>query len=99
VVIRRLSGRQVCRSCAAIYHVENIPPRKAGTCDRCGGELYTRDDDKIEAITKRLEVYKAQTEPLIRYYEKLRLLKDIDAAQNVEASMQQIRRLLEAGQR
>jgi adenylate kinase len=96
VVIDRLSGRRVCRSCGAIYHVKNMPPRSEGVCDRCGGELYIRDDDKIEAITKRLEVYRKQTEPLIRYYEKLGLLRDIDAAQNVEASLLQIRRLLNA---
>jgi adenylate kinase len=97
VVIRRLSGRRVCRSCGAIYHVENIPPRTDGICDRCGGGLIIRDDDKIEAITKRLEVYKAQTEPLIRYYDGLGLLKNIDAAQDVEASLRQIRRLLNTG--
>jgi adenylate kinase len=96
VVIDRLSGRRVCRSCGAIYHVKNMPPRSEGVCDRCGGELYIRDDDKIEAITKRLEVYRKQTEPLIRYYEKLGLLRDIDAARNVEASLLQIRRLLNA---
>jgi len=98
VVIDRLSGRRVCRSCGAIYHVKNMPPRSEGVCDRCGGELYIRDDDKLEAIAKRLEVYRKQTEPLIRYYEKLGLLRDIDAAQNAEASLLQIRRVLNAHQ-
>ena len=99
VVIRRLSGRQVCRACGAIYHVANMPPKRDGICDRCEGELYTRDDDKTEAITKRLEVYKAQTEPLIQYYEKLRLLRNIEAGQDVETSLRQIRLVLTAGER
>jgi len=61
IVIRRLSGRRICRSCGAIYHVENMPPKTEGKCDRCGGELYIRDDDKIESIKNRLRVYKEQT--------------------------------------
>lgn len=94
LVIRRLSGRRVCRSCAAIYHVENMPPKVAGRCDRCGGELYTRDDDKIEAIQNRLRVYKQQTEPLIQYYRDQGLLRDIDSSQSPEDSVRQIRSLL-----
>lgn len=94
LVIRRLSGRRVCRSCAAIYHVENMPPKVAGRCDRCGGELYTRDDDKIEAIQNRLRVYKQQTEPLIQYYRDQGLLRDIDSSQSPEDSVRQIKSLL-----
>lgn len=93
-VIRRLSGRRICRKCGAIYHVENIPPQVEGVCDRCGGELYTRSDDQIDAIRKRLQVYKQQTEPLIRYYRKKGLLRDIDASADPEHTLQQIRAAL-----
>ena len=78
-VISRLSGRRVCRNCDKSYHIENMKPQKEGFCDDCGGELYTRDDDKPDAIKKRLEVYREQTAPLIAYYRERGLLKDIDA--------------------
>jgi adenylate kinase len=94
LVIRRLSGRRVCRSCGAIYHVENMPPRIEGRCDRCGGELYVRDDDKIESIQNRLQVYKRQTEPLIAYYEERGLLREIDSSNSPEDSLAQIRSIL-----
>ena len=78
-VISRLSGRRVCKNCGKSYHIENMKPQKEGVCDDCGAELYTRDDDKPEAIQKRLEVYREQTAPLIAYYRERGLLKDIDA--------------------
>jgi adenylate kinase len=94
MVIRRLSGRRVCRSCGAIYHIENMPPKVEGTCDRCGGELYIRDDDKIESIKNRLKVYKEQTEPLIAYYSDKGLLREIDSSKTPEDSLSQIKSLL-----
>lgn len=93
LVVRRLSGRRVCRACGAIYHVENMPPKVEGVCDRCGGELYTRSDDRAEAIQKRLEVYRQQTEPLIQYYRGKGLLADIDASVSPELTMEQIRKI------
>ena len=78
-VISRLSGRRVCKNCGKSYHIENMKPQKEGFCDDCGGELYTRDDDKPDAIKKRLEVYREQTAPLIAYYRERGRLKDIDA--------------------
>lgn len=78
-VVARLSGRRVCKTCSQNYHVDFMPPKTAGKCDKCGSDLFIREDDKIEAITKRLEVYRAQTAPLIDYYRKLSKLKDIDA--------------------
>ncbi len=77
-IIRRLSGRRVCKNCGAIYHITDFPPKKEGICDKCGGELYQRPDDKIESIKKRLEVYKEQTAPLIDYYRGKNLLYDIN---------------------
>lgn len=94
LVIRRLSGRRVCRSCGAIYHVDNMPPKVEGKCDRCGGELYIRDDDKIDSIKNRLRVYKEQTEPLIAYYRDKGLLQDIDSSKSPDNSLKQIKSLL-----
>lgn len=69
-LIKRLSGRWICRNCQAVYHIMNSPPKMAGKCDKCGGELYQRPDDNVETIKNRLEVYAAQTAPLIDYYGK-----------------------------
>src|SRR5512136_1659983 len=87
VVITRLTGREVCRSCGAIYHVRNMPTKVKGVCDRCGGPTYTRDDDKLESITNRLEVYKRQTEPLIAFYRQRGLLRDVDSSATPEATL------------
>ena len=81
-IIQRLSGRRTCKVCGAIFHIENIPPKVEGVCDKCEGELFQRDDDKPEAITKRLEVYRDQTAPLIDYYKSRNLLVDVDANAN-----------------
>ena len=78
-VIERLGGRRVCRKCGHNFHIIFNKPSKEDVCDHCGGEVYTRDDDKPEAIQKRLEVYRAQTAPLIDYYKQKGLLIDIDA--------------------
>jgi adenylate kinase len=84
VLAQRVTGRLSCRKCGAIFHKTNLPPKKTGICDKCGGELYTRDDDKPDAVKKRLAVYKEQTEPLIDYYEKKGILKHINANRNVD---------------
>jgi adenylate kinase len=94
VVISRLSGRRVCKDCGKIYHVTNMPPKTEGICDACGGELYTRDDDKIESIKNRLEVYKEQTEPLINFYKNLNILEDIDSSKTPKEAMEQIQSIL-----
>jgi len=93
-VIERLSGRLVCRNCGAIYHIKNMPPKVPGVCDVCGGPLYTRPDDTRESIANRLEVYRKQTEPLIAYYRKKKLLRDIDSSKSPGDTMGQIRRVL-----
>jgi adenylate kinase len=94
IVIGRLSGREVCKSCGAIYHVKNMPSKVKGVCDNCGGTLYTRPDDTLESITNRLDVYKKQTEPLIEFYGKKKLLKDIDSSKSPEDTLVQIRKVL-----
>jgi adenylate kinase len=94
VVVKRLSGREICKSCGAIYHVTNMPSKVKGVCDACGGPLYTRPDDSIESITNRLEVYKRQTEPLIELYGARSLLKNIDSSKSPEDTLTQIREAL-----
>ena len=83
-LITRLIGRRVCRSCGASYHVVNMPPAKEGVCDLCGGELYQRADDTEETVVNRIEVYEAQTMPLIDYYEKAGVLAHIDGATGLD---------------
>ena len=83
-VLKRLSGRRVCRDCGINYHVTFNKPAREAVCDACGGEVYTRDDDREEAVAKRLEVYREQTAPLIDYYRKKGLLIDVDARPSVD---------------
>ncbi|MDE6661783.1 MAG: adenylate kinase [Lachnospiraceae bacterium] len=77
-IIRRMSGRRACLSCGATYHIEHVPPKKEGICDRCGKELVLRDDDKEETVKNRLDVYHKQTQPLIDFYTKKGVLKTVD---------------------
>jgi adenylate kinase len=79
VCLERLTGRRVCRQCGANYHLQNIPPRREGICDRCGGELFRRQDDMPETIMKRLEVFRQQTAGLLDYYEHQGKLARVDA--------------------
>jgi adenylate kinase len=83
-VLERLGGRRVCRKCGYNFHAVFNKPKKEGICDYCGGEVYIRDDDKSESVQKRLEVYRAQTAPLIDYYRKKGILLDIDAKPMVD---------------
>ncbi|MBI3009142.1 MAG: adenylate kinase [Candidatus Omnitrophica bacterium] len=84
VIIRRLSGRRICRSCGTNYHVKNIPPKVQGICDACSGTLYQREDDKEGTIKNRLEVYERQTSPLIDYYEEKGKLRTISGDLELE---------------
>ena len=77
-IVRRMGGRRACLSCGATYHIEHIPPKKEGICDKCGAELVLRDDDKPETVLNRLKVYHEQTQPLIDFYEKKGILKNVD---------------------
>jgi len=83
-LLRRLSGRWLCRNCQASYHATNSPPRVWGKCDRCGGELYQRPDDSVETVKRRLEVYLAETAPLINYYTRAGKLIEIDGEGDME---------------
>jgi len=83
-LIKRLSGRWVCRNCQTPYHIISSSPKVWGKCDKCGGELYQRPDDTVEAIKKRLEVYFAETAPLIDYYTRAGKLLEIDGERGVD---------------
>lgn len=83
--LRRITGRRVCRTCGAVYHVEFNPPKQAGVCDIDGGELYQRDDDKPETVRNRLYVYYKQTSPLVGYYFAKQLLVKVDGNQPIQA--------------
>lgn len=79
-VIRRLSGRRVCRGCGAIYHVDTMPVQQEGVCDKCEGEVYQRDDDQAEAIRHRLQVYSQATAPLTEYFRAKGILRPVDGS-------------------
>ena len=83
-IIRRMSGRRACLTCGATYHIEHIPPKKEGICDKCGSELVLRDDDKPETVKNRLAVYHEQTQPLIDFYEKKDVLRTVDGTLPME---------------
>ena len=83
-VVKRLSGRRTCKKCGHVWHLEYDPPAVKGVCDKCGGELYQRDDDYPETVRHRLDVYREQTEPLIDFYRDAGQLVAIDALGHVE---------------
>ncbi len=85
VVVRRLAGRRVCSGCGANYHVAYDRPRVAGRCDRCGGQLVQREDDREETVRRRLEVHNRQTEPLVSYYREQGLLREVPGTGSPEA--------------
>lgn len=93
LLIRRITGRRVCRSCGATFHISRLTPD--AVCDKCGGELYQRADDKLETIENRLNVYTAQTKPLIEYYAAKGLLKSIDGELDIDVVTEQICAILE----
>jgi adenylate kinase len=90
IVIGRLLGREVCRSCGAIYNINDRPPKVKGVCNECEGALYTRGDDSRESIENRLKVYKHETEPLVQYYSAKNLLFNIDSSISPDYSLAQI---------
>jgi adenylate kinase len=93
-VVERLSGRRVCRKCGYNFHALFDPPGDGNVCVHCGGEVYIRDDDREEAIRKRLLVYREQTAPLIGYYREKGLLVDVDAKPGVEEVVENLKRAL-----
>jgi len=94
VLIERLSGRWICSTCGASYHTVFNPPKVAGVCDKDGGKLYQRDDDKPEVVAQRLDVNIAQSQPLIDYYSKQNLLRNINGEQEIQVVFAEIKSLL-----
>ncbi len=93
-LIGRLTGRRTCRNCGAGYHVIFDPPKVEGKCDKCGGELYQRDDDNEATVANRLKVYESQTKPLIDYYQAKGLLRPIDGVGSIEDIFARIKAVL-----
>ncbi len=91
LVVERISGRRTCRSCKEVYHVKFNAPKEAGICDKCGGELYQRDDDNEATVRKRLTEYHSKTAPLIDYYQSQGLLKTVDGTRSVQEVSQAVR--------
>ncbi len=90
LLVKRVVGRRICKECGATYHVDFNPPREEGKCDVCGGELYQRNDDKEETVSKRIEVYTNETAPLINYYNDKKILVDIDGQQDINKVFEDI---------
>lgn len=94
VVVQRLSGRRLCRKCGANYHIVNIPPQKAGLCDRCGERLYQRKDDRPQALHKRFQEYREKTADLIRHYADRGRLEKVNAGLAREETYTQLREII-----
>ncbi len=94
-IVKRIVNRRTCKKCGAVYHLIYNPPKEPGKCDKCGGELYQRDDDKEETVKERLRVYKAQTEPLIDYYSKKGLVYNVDGTKSIEGVFEEIEKILD----
>lgn len=94
-IVNRMSGRRACVACGGTYHIKFNPTKKEGICDACGGELILRDDDKPETVKQRLTVYHDQTQPLIDYYTKEGILKEVDGTLDLQAVFAEIVKILE----
>ncbi|WP_027726451.1 adenylate kinase [Tuberibacillus calidus] len=93
-LLERLTGRRICSQCGATYHITLNPPKEEGVCDKCGGELFQRDDDKIETVKTRLEVNEKQQKPLLDFYNKKNCLQEIDGNQDIDDVFASIERVL-----
>ena len=95
-IVNRMSGRRACVDCGATYHIVYAPTKEDGVCDKCGGSLILRDDDKPETVKKRLGVYHDQTQPLIDYYTNAGILKEVDGTIEIEDVFGEIVKILGA---
>ena len=91
--VKRLSARRQCKQCRAIFGIDNLP-RKTGTCNRCGGEIYQREDDKPEAIKKRLKLYHDETEPLLEYYRPRKIVHSVDGSKKIEEVYKDVSKII-----
>jgi len=97
LLVGRAEGRRVCRSCGATFHVTSNPPKAAGVCDKCGGELYQRSDDSAEKVTVRLNEYHSKTAQVLEYYRAKGLVKTVNGDQSMEAVTQAIKKAVQEG--
>jgi adenylate kinase len=95
-LVERAAGRWTCRNCQATYNYRVNPPSKPGVCDACGGELYQREDDRVDVVSERIKVYLRDTVPVVEYYRNRGILREIDGTQGIEAVAADIERQLEA---
>lgn len=97
-LVGRMTGRRICKGCGATYHVAFNAPKQTGICDKCGGELYQRDDDQEKTVINRLSVYQVQTQPLIEYYQDKGLYTEINGLQPIKNVLKDIVDSLRGGQ-
>ena len=97
-LVGRMTGRRICKGCGATFHVAFNAPKQTGICDKCGGELYQRDDDQEKTVVNRLSVYQVQTQPLIEYYQDKGLYTEINGLQPIKAVLKDIVDSLRGGQ-
>src|SRR6056297_684737 len=90
ILVERIVGRRICKNCKATYHIKFNPPKQEGICDKCGGELYQRDDDKEETVQNRIKVYNEETQPLVEYYENKDLILNINGEQEINKVLEDI---------
>jgi adenylate kinase len=90
ILVKRAIGRRICKSCGATYHIEFNPPKVDNICDLDGGELYQRDDDIVETVSTRIEVYTNQTKPLIKYYEEKGIILNVDGTRPIDETFDTI---------
>lgn len=95
-LITRLTGRRVCRECGSTYHLKFNQPRVRNVCDQCGGELFQRDDDSLQTVTQRLEVFNRQTAPVVEYYRQIDLLTTVNGHTDISQVFNQISSVLDA---
>ncbi|RLF16922.1 MAG: adenylate kinase [Thermoprotei archaeon] len=93
-VVKRITLRRTCRNCGAVYHLVFNPPKKEDVCDRCGGPLYQREDDREETVRNRLKVYRKQTEPVLKFYEARGLLRNINGNLSIDQVFQEVLKAL-----
>ncbi len=93
--VKRLGGRRTCEGCGKIYHIEYNPPKVADICDECGGSLVQREDDKPEAIKERLRVYHEDTEPMMKKFKEMGILKEVDGGGSIDEVYKKVREAIE----